>query len=79
MASSSLSCRYVNLGKIPSVAAHAQVTLAQLGFNSSVSSVNIRDVWNHAELPNRLAAGHKLEFGGVLGHDSRFYLLTPVN
>ena len=40
-------------------------------------SFAVRDVWAHADLPD-VAANASVRFTSVLGHDSRFLVLTPA-
>jgi hypothetical protein len=68
-----LAVLFVNLGQAITSASFGLIS--QLGFNGT-TNVAVRDVWNHKAGP-QIEAGGRVEFKDVLGHDSRFVVLSP--
>ena len=77
LANGSLALLFVNLGKAPLT--HA-VTLESVGMQPATAGgkVRVRDVWKHATSTAPIARGGSVTFDSVVGHDSRFVVLTPV-
>eukprot|EP01048_Picozoa_sp_COSAG05_P006060 COSAG05_NODE_377_length_10608_cov_17.523361_10_plen_78_part_00 len=65
----------VNAGPLNSTA-DFEVSMAQLGFSSDTSEVNVRDIWRMSDAP-AISAGGTLRVSGVAGHSSRFFRLAP--
>ena len=51
--------------------------MAQLGFSSDTSEVNVRDIWRMSADAPAISAGGTLRVSGAAGHCSRFFRLAP--
>ena len=69
---------FVNVGQ-PTLASFELPidVLARAAGAASAEAYAVRDVWAHADLPG-IRADAPLRFEAVLGHDSRFLVLTPT-
>ena len=70
----------VNIGQVP---LNYSLPLAKLppAFVTALKgkAVQVRDVWQHTDLPDVVGRGGAFEFHNVAPHDSVFYVLTDSN